>query len=449
MQLENKNVNTSVLPGFMELLPEEQLEFDRIKSVIENVYRSFGFVPIDTPVIERSEALLAKAGGETEKQIYFVNKGKDDLCSMAMRFDLTVPLARYVADHFNDLSFPFRRYHISKVYRGERPQKGRFREFCQCDIDVIGRDSLSIKYDAEIPCIICKLFRQLNFGPFTIRINNRKILNGFLQSLGMVGKSAEILRIIDKAEKFEKKEDLDNALYELGLSREHIEKTKFFISVKGSVDKVLSSLRELKIENQTFAEGLNELAEVTRLMTAGGADETYFEIDLSIARGLDYYTGTVYETRLDDYPGLGSICSGGRFDNLAAVYTEHKLPGVGISIGLTRLFSKLREAGIVTCDRKTSADVVVIPLADNNTEAALTIAENLRKDDLSVDVLLENLKVKQKFRYADKKNARFAVVIGDDEEISHSAVLQYKNGDSFAKENVPQSSLTERIKAIL
>jgi len=443
-----KTVITAVLPGFMELLPEEQIEFDRIKSIIEETYRSFGFVPLDTPIIERSDALLAKAGGETEKQIYFVNKGKEDLLSMALRFDLTVPLARYVADHFNDLSFPFRRYHISRVYRGERPQKGRFREFYQCDIDVIGKDVLSVKYDAEIPSIIYQLFKKLNFGAFTIRLNNRKVLNGLLQSFGMMDKAADILRTIDKVEKFENQGEFISALSDIGLSNALIEKTVSFISIKGSVANILSALKDLGVKNELFDEGVNELETVTRIMHESGVEETYFMIDLSIARGLDYYTGTVYETRFNDYPELGSICSGGRFDDLASLYTEQKLPGVGISIGLTRLFSKLREIGVIDCTQKTSADVIVVPLSENNQPAAIKLASKLREEGFAIDVLLEDLKVKQKFQYVNKKNAKFTVVIGEEEETNQCAVLQYVKSESLVKENIPFSELAGRIKEI-
>ena len=447
--MSEKSVITSVLPGFMELLPEEQLEFDRIKSIIEETYRSFGFAPLDTPIIERSEALFAKAGSETEKQIYFVNKGKDDLLSMALRFDLTVPLARYVADHFNDISFPFRRYHISRVYRGERPQKGRFREFYQCDIDVIGKDVLSVKYDAEIPSIIYQLFKKLNFGAFTIRINNRKVLNGLLQSFGMVDKAADILRTIDKVEKFESQDDFVSALISIGLGRDLIDKTISFISIKGCVADVLCALKTLGVNDPLFDEGVSELEIVTKIMAESGVDESYFMIDLSIARGLDYYTGTVYETRFNDYPELGSICSGGRFDNLASLYTEQKLPGVGISIGLTRLFSKLREIGLISCSKKTSADIIVVPLTENNSSVSMKLARALREDGFAVDILLEDLKVKQKFQYVNRKNSRFTVVVGDEEEATQTAVLQYKDGESFTKENIAFSSLTSRIREML
>ena len=328
---------TKVLPGFMELLPEEQIEFDRIKNIITTTYKQYGFTALDTPIIERSKTLLAKAGGETEKQIYCVENrngagvgdsdenGKTDL---SLRFDLTVPLARYVAEHFNELSFPFRRCHISKVYRGERPQKGRFREFYQCDIDVIGKDKLSIRYDAEIPSIIYQLFKQLDFGKFTIRINNRKILNGLIGSLNIDTDKVEILRIIDKTEKISR-DDLVSQFKDQGLANESIGKLLNFIDIKGSTSEVISKLKSLGINNALFLEGIEELATVISMMVEMGVESDYFKIDLSIARGLDYYTGTVYETVLNDYPKIGSVCSGGRFDNLASYYTTEKLPGVG------------------------------------------------------------------------------------------------------------------------
>ena len=369
---------TKVLPGFMELLPEEQIEFDRIKNIITTTYKQYGFTALDTPIIERSKTLLAKAGGETEKQIYCVENrngagvgdsdenGKTDL---SLRFDLTVPLARYVAEHFNELSFPFRRCHISKVYRGERPQKGRFREFYQCDIDVIGKDKLSIRYDAEIPSIIYQLFKQLDFGKFTIRINNRKILNGLIGSLNIDTDKVEILRIIDKTEKISR-DDLVSQFKDQGLANESIGKLLNFIDIKGSTSEVISKLKSLGINNALFLEGIEELATVISMMVEMGVESDYFKIDLSIARGLDYYTGTVYETVLNDYPKIGSVCSGGRFDNLASYYTTEKLPGVGISIGLTRLFYQLREVGLIACAKKTIADIVIVPMDDSNIKTA-------------------------------------------------------------------------------
>lgn len=440
---------TKVLPGFMELLPEEQIEFDRIKDIITETYNQFGFTALDTPIIERSEVLLAKVGGETGKQIYSVenkqgisadNSNGTEKANLALRFDLTVPLARYVAEHFNELSFPFRRCHISKVYRGERSQKGRFREFYQCDIDVIGKDKLSIYYDAEIPSIIYQLFKKLNFGKFTIRINNRKLLNGLIDSLNTQVNTVEILRIIDKTEKISEN-DLMTQLKEQGLTDDLVETVHKFIKIKGSVNDVLSQVKQLGIENQLFLEGIKELQTVTLLMTEMGVDSDYFVIDLSIARGLDYYTGTVYETILDNYPKLGSVCSGGRFDNLASYYTKEKLPGVGISIGLTRLFYQLREIGIIPCTKKTIADVIIVPMDNSNINVSLHTAQVLRTNGFKVDVLLEEMSIKKKFQYVNKKDAAFTIVVGADEELSGKLTVQFKINNEIKKEQISLSSL--------
>lgn len=443
------DIITKVLPGFMELLPEEQIEFDRIKSVILETYQQFGFTAIDTPVIERSSTLLAKAGGETEKQIYSVenkrgvgagNFDESGRADLSLRFDLTVPLARYVAEHFSSLSFPFRRCHLAKVYRGERPQKGRFREFYQCDIDVIGKDSLNIMYDAEIPSIIYQLFKRLDFGKFTIRINNRKLLNGLIEAVDSNIEVAEVLRIIDKVEKISK-EDFVLCLKDLNLSDKSIDLICRFISINGTVEKVLAELNSLGIDNELFKIGVEELSTVTSLMSKMGVDSSYFMIDLSIARGLDYYTGTVYETKLDDYPKLGSVCSGGRFDNLASYYTNEKLPGVGISIGLTRLFYQLREIGIVSCTHKTIANVVVVPMSDSNILYSLKVAAMLREKGYCVDVLLEDLSTKKKFQYVSKKDPVYTIVIGEEEEQENNVKLQYRSDGELVKTTVSISEL--------
>ena len=357
-----------------------------------------------------------------------------------------MPLARYVAEHFNELSFPFRRCHISKVYRGERPQKGRFREFYQCDIDVIGKDKLSIRYDAEIPSIIYQLFKQLDFGKFTIRINNRKILNGLIGSLNIDTDKVEILRIIDKAEKISR-DELILQFKNQGITDEAVEKLLGFINIKGSTDEVISMLKSLGVNNGLFNEGLEELATVTTMMAEMGVETDYFKIDLSIARGLDYYTGTVYETVLDDYPKIGSVCSGGRYDNLASYYTTEKLPGVGISIGLTRLFYQLREVGLITCTRKTVADIVVVPMDDLNIKTAFRIANCLRTTGYNVDVLLEELNIKKKFLYVKKKEAFFTIVIGSEEEASGQLTVQYKANGELKKELVSIDSISEFIKS--
>ena len=402
-------VEPRTLPGFMELSPQDQILFNRIKGVIEDVYASYGFYPLDTPIIESSEVLLAKAGGETEKQIYRFNKGDSDL---SLRFDLTVPLAKYVASRYNELIFPFKRYQIGKVYRGERPQKGRFREFYQCDVDVIGNESLSLLYDAEIPSIIYDIFKKLDLGDFDIRINNRKILSGFFEHLGLLDKITDILRIIDKIEKIGI-ENIKMELSELEIPNSKIEEILSFISIKGDKNKKIAILKEMKIDNPTFVEGVNELELVIENLKARKMDDANYSIDLTIARGLDYYTGTVYETRLKNYPNIGSVCSGGRYDDLAAYYTDKKLPGVGISIGLTRLFYQLKEANILKNEDIAVVDVIVLPLT-KNYEYIYQFINELRRNNIKVDIAYMD-KFKQLMKYADRQKTSFALIIGDDE----------------------------------
>ena len=322
------------LAGFMELMPNEQILFEQMKEKIEKTYRKFGFLPLDTPILELSEVLLAKAGGETEKQIYRFDKGDTDI---SMRFDLTVPLAKYVAKNYGNLSFPFRRYQIGKVYRGERTQKGRFREFYQCDIDIIGDGEVSIANDAELPSVIYSIFTELGFSDFTIKINNRKILNGLFESLEQKDNAVEILRIIDKIEKIGKEAVIEE-LQKINVPENSIKGILDFIEIEGSTDEKIEKLNNLGIDNETYLKGLQELTQVIKYIRLFGIPESNFKVDLTIARGLDYYTGTVYETFLNEYRELGSVCSGGRYENLAENYTDKKLPGVGISIGLTRLF---------------------------------------------------------------------------------------------------------------
>lgn len=421
----NKIVKPSILPGFMELLPKEQIAFNKIKDIIESTYEKFGFIPIDTPVIEKSEVLLAKGGGETEKQIYRFEKGDTDL---SLRFDLTVPLARYVAQHTNDLNFPFRRYHIGKVYRGERNQKGRFREFYQCDIDIIGNGKLSIINDAEIPSVIYSIFKELDFGPFTIRINNRKLLNGFFTEVTDIDKSS-ILRTIDKIDKIGKDNVVDELLI-LGVLNESIDRILEFISIKGSNDSILEGLKNLKIANEEFNEGLNELNQVVHYIRGFNVPEENFVIDLTIARGLDYYTGTIYETQLNDYKSIGSVCSGGRYDNLAEYYTKSKLPGVGISIGLTRLFYQLNEANLIKFDDiASSSKVIIIPMGDF-VDYSIEVANSLRANDINCEIYFEDGKVKKKFGYADKLGVSYAIIIGEEEkEKSLVSVKNLKTGE--------------------
>ncbi|PRR78079.1 Histidine--tRNA ligase [Clostridium liquoris] len=412
-------VKPSILPGFMELLPADQLIFNKMMDIIRHNYEKFGFIPLDTPAIEKSEILLAKGGGETEKQIYRFMKGDTDL---SLRFDLTVPLARYVSQHFNDLTFPFRRYHIAKVYRGERNQKGRFREFYQCDIDIIGNGKLSIINDAEIPTVIYNTFKDLGFESFTIHINNRKVLNGFFESLDVTNK-VDILRTIDKLDKIGK-EAVVEELKNLGLEDSAVERIMEFINIKGKNDEIIASLNNLGIKNGMFKEGLEELTQVVNYIRCFNVPEKNFNIDLTIARGLDYYTGTVYETILDDYPKIGSVCSGGRYDNLAEYYTEQKLPGVGISIGLTRLFYQLREAKIIGENASsTLSQVLVIPM-DNCIEQSINIASKLRENGIIAEMYSEDAKVGKKFGYADKLNIPFVILIGPDEVSDNKVTLK-------------------------
>ncbi len=398
------------LAGFMELLPNEQILFDQIKQTIENTYKKFGFLPIDTPIVELSEVLLAKAGGETEKQIYRFEKGDTDL---SLRFDLTVPLAKYVAKNYGNLSFPFRRYQIGKVYRGERMQKGRFREFYQCDIDIIGDEKLDIINDAELPSVIYTIFKELGFNNFTIRINNRKILNGLFEEIGQKDSAVEILRIIDKIDKIGK-EAVVEELKKLNIKEEAICKIINFIQIDGSNDEKLEKIKELKIENNIFKEGLQELTQVIKYIRIFGVPEENFKVDLTIARGLDYYTGTVYETFLNDYRELGSVCSGGRYEDLAKYYTDKKLPGVGISIGLTRLFYKLNELNIINANKKSVSDVLIIPMIEN-LEKPIQLAGELRMLGVNTEIYLNEKKLKAKFKYADKLEIPKVIIIGEDE----------------------------------
>jgi len=440
---------TRVMSGFMELLPEEQIEFDRIKAIILETYESFGFTALDTPVIERMDVLRAKDVGETATQIYEIApRGEDTEKKSGLRFDLTVPLARYVAEHFNDLSFPFRRCHIAKVYRGERAQKGRFREFYQCDVDVIGHNTLSIRYDAEIPSIIYKLFKKLDFGKFTIRVNNRKLLNGLIDSLGCTTSTEKVLSVIDRIEKITS-EEFSNQLKNIELTDSMIQLLIRFFGIKGTNEEVIQQLKSFNINNENYLAGLNELTILVEYMKALGVDDTYYKIDPVIVRGLSYYTGTVYETILDDYPEIGSVCGGGRFDNLAEHYTKEKLPGVGISLGLTRLFFKLKEIGLIKCTKKSSADITVVPKDDINISSALNISQNLRLEGFNVDVLLEESNIKKKFTYISRKDTPFTVVVDEEQMKNMSITLQYKDANkAIIKQIVPCNGLAKIIKNI-
>ena len=413
-----EKVEPKTLPGFMELMPQDQILFDKMKNTIESVYSSYGFYPLDTPIIELSNVLLAKAGGETEKQIYRFNKGDNDL---SLRFDLTVPLAKYVANRSNELIFPFKRYQIGKVYRGERPQKGRFREFYQCDIDVIGNETLSILYDAEIPSIIYDLFKKLNIGDFIIRINNRKILTGFFNSLELNSKVTDILRIIDKIEKIGE-DEVKSELSLLDIDSDKVSKIIDFIRISGDAFTKIEKLKNLGITDEVFNEGVNELETVINNIKARGLDSNFYDVDITIARGLDYYTGTVYETILKDYPSIGSVCSGGRYENLATYYTDKKLPGVGISIGLTRLFYQLKEAGVIKTTDSSVADITILPMTENY-EYVYKFSNLLKRFGVRVDTAFLG-KFKQLMRYADKQKTPYVLIIGDDEISKGVAVLK-------------------------
>lgn len=424
-------INTKPLPGMMELLPEEQLEFDRIYGVIRKNYEKFGFAPIDTPIIERTETLLAKAGGETEKQIYRFSKGDNDL---SLRFDLTVPTARFVAENFGQLQFPFKRSQIGKVYRGERAQRGRFREFYQCDIDVIGRDNLNIKYDAEVIAVIYSIFRELNFGDFTLRINNRNITSGLIGGLNLSEKQAEIMALIDRAEKitpgefYQQLEDLD-----LGESAQSI---KDFVEISGSCEEVLNKLRKIdqNIKNDQFEKGIDELSKVAEILKKMGVEEKYFKLDMLIVRGLDYYTGTVFETNLNDFKEIGSVSSGGRYENLSEYYSKEKLPGVGASIGLTRLFWSLRDLGLLSFSKRSNAEFLIIPFSENELEKSFKIANELREFGKNVEVLLEEFNMKKAFKFANKRGVKYVLVIGE-REISKN-VFEFKNMETGERLNL-------------
>ena len=405
-------IKPRTLSGFMELLPGKQAQFERMLEILRKTYSSYGFAALDTPVIEDAQILLAKGGGETEKQIYRFQKGDSDL---ALRFDLTVPLAKYVALHCNELAFPFRRYQISKVYRGERAQRGRFREFYQAYIDIIGDGKLDILNEAETPAIIYKVFRGFGLERFQIRVNNRKILNGFYAMLGLCEKSGDIMRTVDKLDKIGADKVKVILMEDCGLESAQADEILKFIAIKGTNSEVLAALEGYAGRNEIFDLGLSELKAVTANLAAFGVPEANFAVDLTIARGLDYYTGTVYETTLLDHPEIGSVCSGGRYDNLAGYYIEKQLPGVGISIGLTRLFYVLDEQGLLNPELPSApADALVLPMT-SEPGPAIALAEALRSEDLRVQLYGEQKKFKQKMAYADKLGVPFAVLLGEDE----------------------------------
>ena len=400
-----ERIKPHTLSGFMELLPAPQQQMESIMDVLRTTYSLYGFTPLDTPAIESADVLLAKGGGETEKQIYRFTKGESDL---ALRFDLTVPLAKYVALH----------------YRGERAQRGRFREFYQADIDIIGDGKLSIVNEAEIPSIIYKTFTTLGLKRFQIRVNNRKILNGFYAMQGLTEQAGDIMRTVDKLDKIGPEKVTACLIDDCGLTEAQAAEILKFISISGKNAEVLAALEGYRGQNDTFDLGLDELRAVTRYLAAFGVPEANFAVDLTIARGLDYYTGTVYETTLIDHPEIGSVCSGGRYDNLAEYYTEKQLPGVGISIGLTRLFYVLNEQNMLNDARRVSpADVMIFPMTED-LEAAITLATELRAQGIRTQLYTENKKFKQKIQYADKLGIPYAIFLGEDEIAQNTVSLK-------------------------
>lgn len=437
-------VKPRIPSGFPEYLPAEQIEFNRLVNIVRRVYEEYGFSPIDTPDLELSEVLLTKSGGETEQQIYRFIKGNNDL---TMRFDLTVPLARYVAQHESELIFPFRRYHIGKVHRGERAQAGRFREFYQCDIDVIGSNSVAV--DAEMPIVINKIFEQFDIGEFTVHINNRKILNGFFEFLGLSNISKDVLRIVDKIDKISAN-SFTEELEQLGLSADQITRLREFININGSKDVILNKLEKISLDckSDQFKQGVKEIGLVVKTIRDFGLSDSRFMIDLRIARGLDYYTGTVYETTLNNHPEIGSICSGGRYDNLASHYTKKYLPGVGVSIGLSRLFYKLCEIGAIELTRFSSAEVVVMPIGSGQITASVRIAERLRSTGINTMLYTEENNMRKKLKYADKMGFEWVALIGEDELLTEEVMLKNMlTGESIRIKSVELDSfLLDKIK---
>ncbi len=414
--------------GFNEYLPAYQIEFNRLLDVICRTYEKYGFAPLDTPVLELSEVLLAKGGGDTEKQVYRFERGRNDL---TMRYDLTVPLARYVAEHQNDLIFPFRRYQIGKVYRAERAQAGRFREFYQCDVDIIGEKNLAD--DAEMIAIINDIFQQFCFGEFVVHINNRRLLNGFFEGIGLNKVSSSILRAIDKAEKITT-EELKRELMESGCDANQADRILQFIELKGTNSEILQQLKSTNIDNKEFLAGIEELDELINILDMMSIPNNRYQIDLKIARGLDYYTGTVYETNLVEYPEIGSVCSGGRYDNLAGNYTKKELAGVGVSIGLSRLFYKLCEAGIINSDMQTTAEIAVLPFSKEQLSYAIKVAEKLRENN-KVIIYSNSGNLSKKLKYIDRLGIEKVAIIGGDEDDSQTVMM--KNMQTGESEQIP------------
>ena len=435
-------IKPRTLSGFMELQPDKQVQMDKMRAVLAETYARYGFTPLDTPAIEAAEVLLAKGGGETEKQIYRFTKGESDL---ALRFDLTVPLAKYVAANYGQLTFPFRRYQIGKVWRGERAQRGRFREFYQADIDIIGDGALDILNEAEIPAIIYDTFTRLGLHRFRIRVNNRKVLNGFFAILGLSEQAGDVLRTIDKLDKIGADKVRELLTDTCGVTAEQADEILRFIACPGTSADKLAFLEQYRGRSDVFDTGLDELRTVVGYLPAFGVPEENFELDLTIARGLDYYTGTVYETVLLDHPEVGSICSGGRYDDLAGYYTNKSRPGVGISIGLTRLFYILQEQNMISDAVLTApADVLILPMTDD-LSAAVSLASMLRAGGLRVQLYSEKKKFKAKVGYADKLGIPFVIFLGEDEIAQNVCAL--KNMVTGEQEAVTQAAALETIRA--
>ena len=437
-------VSPRTLSGFMELLPEQQMKMERMMEILRQSYSVYGFTPLDTPVIESAEVLLAKGGGETEKQIYRFMKGESDL---ALRFDLTVPLAKYVAGHYGELTFPFRRYQIGKVYRGERAQRGRFREFYQADIDVIGDGKLDIINEAEIPAIIYNTFSKLGITKFKIKVNNRKILNGFYAMNGMSERAGDIMRTVDKLDKIGAEKVRQLLIDDVKMLPCKAENVLDFMAICGSNDEVIAALERYRGMDATFDQGLDELKTVTGYLAAFGVPAENFAVDLTIARGLDYYTGTVYETEMTEHPEIGSVCSGGRYDNLAEYYTDKQLPGVGISIGLTRLFYVLNEQGLLSDEIVTApCDALVIPMTED-AGFAISAATALRAGGVRTQLYGEKKKFKAKMSYADKLKVPFVVLVGEDE--INEGVLSVKNMQTGEQVKLSPAAAAEHIAAVI
>lgn len=430
--MSNK-ISTGPLSGFMELLPEEQLVFNRMMDIIRSVYEQNGYIPMDQPIIDRTESLLANVGVDTTKEIISIEREDDK--ALALRFDLTVPLARYVANNYGHLTFPFRRYAIGKVYRGERPQAGRFREFYQCDVDIIGNEQLSVRYDADIVLLMARVLEKLDIGPFEIRINNRKLLNGLFQSLEITN-TTEILRIIDKKEKISSQE-MTTLLQQEGLNQQQIDTISIFIDAVNIDDLP-------KIDNPLYAEGLDEVKQVISITIKSGLEKTYFVWDPSIARGLDYYTGTVFETCLLNNPEIGSVCSGGRYDDLASAYTTRKLPGVGTSIGLSRLFDQLMKKGVIIASlQKTKSQVLIVPLTDD-LSYALLLQNQLLKSEIACEISFSDSKLDKRMSYANKLGIPYTVIIGEDEVTSD--LYTFRDMDSGSEEKLSASDIIGRLQ---